>query len=125
MKDIILKVLREETEEFGEKTKLEKLIAKQFGKPNFEGVLFEPENFYGFVIDVYDTDYGKLCHITALMKKPFKKEDSDMLQNMIRYRREQIKDMFSNYFDSGITGSVSTIDSYKDTKWFYDKKKSQ
>ena len=125
MKDIILKVLREETEEFGERTKLEKLIAKQFGKPNFEGVLFEPDNFYGFVIDVYDTDYGKQCHITALMKKPFKKEDSDMLQNMLRYRREQIKDMFSNYFDSGITGSVSTIDSYKDTKWFYDKKKSQ
>lgn len=123
MKDIILKVLREETEEFGERTKLEKLIAKQFGKPNFEGVLFEPDNFYGFVIDVYDTDYGKQCHITALMKKPFKKEDSDMLQNMLRYRREQIKDMFSNYFDSGITGSVSTIDSYKDTKWFYDERK--
>ena len=123
MKDIILKVLREETEEFGERTKLEKLIAKQFGKPNFEGVLFEPDNFYGFVIDVYDTDYGKQCHITALMKKPFKKEDSDMLQNILRYRREKIEDMFSNYFDSGITGSVSTIDSYKDTKWFYDERK--
>ena len=119
MKDIIRQVLREETEEFGERTKLEKLIAKQFGKPNFEGVLLEPDNFYGVVIDIYDTDYGKQCRITALMKKPFKKEDSDMLHNMLRHGREKIKDMFSNYFDSGITGSVSTIDSYKDSSFLF------
>ena len=123
MKDIILKVLKEQTEELGERTKLEKLIAKQFGKPNFEGVLLEPDNFYGFVIDIYDTDYGKQCHITVLMKKSFKREDSDMLQNMIRHGRERIKDMFSNLFRGGITGSISTIESYKDHKWFYDERK--
>ena len=125
MKDIIKKILKEETEELGGRTKLEKLIAKQFGKPNFEGVLLEPDNFYGFVIDIYDTDYGKQCHITALMKKSFKREDSDMLQNMVRHGRERIKDMFSNYFDSGISGSISTIESYKDHKWFYDERKTK
>lgn len=125
MKDIIRQILKEEAEELGERTKLEKLIAKQFGKPNFEGVLLEPDNFYGFVIDIYDTDYGKQCHITALMKKSFKREDSDMLQNMVRHGRERIKDMFSNLFRGGITGSVSTIESYKDHKWFYDERKTK
>ena len=125
MRDIILKILKEQTEELGERTKLEKLIAKQFGKPNFEDVLLEPDNFYGVIVDIYDTDYGKQCHITALMQKPFKKEDSDMLQNMVRYGRERIKDMFSNLFRGGITGSVSTIESYKDHKWFYDERKTK
>ena len=126
LNNIILKVLKEETEELGERTKLEKLIAKQFGKPNFEDVLLEPDNFYGVIVDIYDTDYGKQCHITALMKKPFKKEDSDMLHNLLRHGRERVRSMFSDYFNSGITGSVSTIESYKDTKWLYDeRKKSQ
>jgi len=34
-------------------------------------------------------------------------------------------DMFSNLFDDGISSSVSTIESYKIYKWFYDKKKNQ
>lgn len=123
MKDIIRQILKEETEDLGERTKIEQLITKQFGKPNFEGVLFEPDNFYGVVVDVYDTDYGKQCHITILMKKPFKAEDSDMLHQWVRKGKEKIKDMFSNYFDSGISGSISTIESYKDHKWFYDERK--
>lgn len=124
MKDIIRQILKEETEELGERTKLEKLITKQFGKPNFEGVLLEPDNFYGVIVDIYDDDYGKRCHITALMKKPFKKEDSDMLHNLLRHGRERVRSMFSDYFNSGITGSVSTIESYKDHKWFYDERKT-
>ena len=82
LQEHIRQVLREETEELGERTKLEKLIAKQFGKPNFEGLLLEPDNFYGFVIDIYDTDYGKQCHITALMKKSFKRGNHSVLYGL-------------------------------------------
>lgn len=127
LQEHIIRILREETDELGERTKLEKLIAKQFIKPgpDLENVLLEPDNYYGVVVDIYNTDYGRQCHITVLMKKPFKKEDSDMLHNMIRKGRERVKDMFSNLFKGGITSSVSTIDSYKDHKWFYDERKTK
>ena len=126
MKDIIRQILKEETEELGERTKLERVIASLFDISKLDdGVLLEPDNLYGIIVDIYDTDYGKQCHVTALMKKPFKREDSDMLQNMLRNNREKIKSMFSDFFSSGISSSVSTIESYKNNKWFYDEKKNQ
>ena len=126
MKDIIKKILKEETEELGERTKLERVIASLFDISKLgDTLLLEPDNLYGIIVDIYDTDYGKQCHVTALMKKPFKREDSDMLQNMLRNNREKIKSMFSDFFSSGISSSVSTIESYKNHKWFYDEKKNQ
>jgi len=108
MKDIILKVLKEQTEELGERTKLEKLVAKQFSKINSQdlsNILLDPDNVYDVVVV-----NGK---------------DSDMLQRMMTNIKRKVKDMFSNLFDDGISSSVSTIESYKIYKWFYDKKKNQ
>ena len=60
MKDIIKKILKEETEELGERTKLERVIASLFDISKLDdGVLLEPDNLYGIIVDIYDTDYGK------------------------------------------------------------------
>ena len=128
LKQTIKKVLREDTNEFGERTKLEKLVAKQFSKINSQdlsNILLDPDNVYDVVVDVYTTDYGRRCHITVLMNDTFNGNDSDMLQRMMTNIKRKVKDMFSNLFDDGISSSVSTIESYKLYKWFYDKKKNQ
>lgn len=128
LKQTIKKVLREDTNEFGERTKLEKLVAKQFSKINSQdlsNILLDPDNVYDVVVDVYTTEHGRRCHITVLMNDSFNGKDSDMLQRMMTNIKRKIKDMFSNLFDDGISSSVSTIESYKLYKWFYDKKKNQ
>lgn len=82
------------------------------------------ENYYGFVIDVYNNKhYGKTCHITILMKKPFTDKDADSLSENVRNIKYLIQDYFSDMFKGGVYTSTSTIDNYLDTNFFYEDKK--
>lgn len=83
-----------------------------------------PEDFSDVAVDIYPTDYGKECHITFLLSKPFKRKDSDLLFNLSKSLKEYIKKFFGDRYKSGISVSNSTVDSYENTKWWYEEKKS-
>lgn len=120
MKDLIKKILKEET---GERSKLEKVITKFIN-----GVLSNkelPENFHSVVVDVYGTNYGDGCQITLLMKKPFSEKESDMLFDVSKDAKELVKSFFKEHFLYGISVSTSTVENYMDTKSFYDEKKKK
>jgi hypothetical protein len=82
-----------------------------------------PENFSGIAIDIYPTDYGKECHITFLLSKPFTQKESDSLFAVSRDVKNTIKKFFGDRYKSGISVSNSTVDSYEKTKWWYEEKK--
>ena len=110
----VKKILSEEVEDLGERTKLEKSVMR------FINVFLKgkelPENFYGVVVDVYNTKYGQGCNISFLMKKPFKLEDSDELYNLGFKVKDLIKNFFSDEFKYGINISNSTVGNYKELK---------
>lgn len=111
MKDLIKKILKEET---GERNKLEKVIT---GFIN--GVLSNkelPENFHSVVVDVYGTKYGDGCKITLLMKGPYSEEESEMLFDASREVKNLIKSFFKEHFLYGISISTSTIENYMKMK---------
>jgi len=123
MKDIIRQILKEETYDLGERTPLEKLVAK-FITNRIKGI-DEINNFYGVAVDIYNGQYGKYCHITYLMKKPFSREDSDFIHNIFRNinARKQVEKLTGEEFNGSFSSSVSTIESYLNTKWWYDEQK--
>lgn len=82
-----------------------------------------PKDFMGCAVDIYNTEYGVQCHLTFLMKKPFSMTDSDRLQELSKKIKKEIKEYFSGIFDSCINSSVSTLDTYKSYKHWYDSKK--
>jgi len=101
--------------------KLEKVVEKLLTS-RLES-LNTPENFDRAEVDIYPGDYGIHCHITFLMKKSFSREDSDFFHNLSLGM--YISRIFGDVFTSGIQSSQSTIESYENTKWWYDKKKQQ
>jgi len=111
----------EEIEGIGQVTKLEKVIMKfiygQILKENL------PENFHGVAVDVYNTDYGKSCKITFLMKKPFSEKDSDDLHDISLNAKNSVKRFFNKKFPYGVSVGTSTVKLYKDSKSWYDNKK--
>lgn len=119
MKDLIKRILKEETVE---RTKLEKVITSFIN-----GILSNkelPENFHSVVVDVYGTNYGDGCKITLLMKEPYSEEESDMLFNVSKEAKDLIKSFFKEHFLYGISVSTSTVKNYMETKSFYDEKKN-
>ena len=110
----IKKILSEEVEDLGERTKLEKLVTRFVNTYLKDKEL--PENFYGVVVDVFDTPYGKGCGVTFLMKKPFKLEDSDELDDIASGVRTLIRNFFSDEFKYGINFSTTTVGHYKELK---------
>ena len=89
MKDLITKILREETQETGQRTKLEKTMMHLIsGMIQSEDL---PENFNSVVVDNYYTDYGQESKITLLMNKPFSEEDSNKLFELSNNAKDIIK----------------------------------
>ena len=124
LKKIIKKVLKEQVEDLGEKTKLEKSVMK-FIDSYLEGKEL-PENFYGVVADIYNTEYGQGCSITFLMKRPFKLEDSDEIYEVALDVKKLIRNFFSDEFKYGINFSTTTVDNYKELKnRFFNKNKEE
>ena len=84
-----------------------------------------PENFSHTAVDVYMGDYGLVCKVTFLMKKPFAKDDSEYLLDGIWYGkrlRNVIKSFFGDEF-TDISAGTSTISHYNETNWYYKEKK--
>lgn len=120
MKDLIKKILKEET---GERTKLEKVITNLISRTISKKKL--PENFHSVVVDVYGTKYGEGCNITLLMKGPYSEEESDMLFNISKDSKDLIKSFFKEHFLYGVSVSTSTVENYMETKSFYDERKKK
>ena len=114
LRETIKKVLNEQVKDLGEKTKLEKSVMR-FVDVYLKGKEL-PENFYGVVADIYNTEYGQGCSITFLMKKPFKAQDSDDLNKLGFEVKKLIKNFFSDEFKYGINISTSTVGNYKELK---------
>ena len=104
----------------GERTKLEKIISS-FVKSRL-GQTIKNDNFYDVVVDIYNSDYGKHCHVTFLMKKPFGGEYSNDIHTVFRGIKPQMGDFFPS-FKGGLTNSTETLDSYLKGKYWYDEKK--
>jgi len=123
LKNTIKKVLSEELINFDKYSKMEMSIKKFVDNQVAKYSLSLPENYYGVVVDIYDSKYGKVCHVTFLYKKPF--EDNDVLSfdaGLPRKIRKDIKELFTDFFSS-ISMSRSTIDSYLPHKIWYDSQK--
>jgi hypothetical protein len=123
LKRIIKSVLNEETYDLGERTNLEKMVAKLIDLKI--GNIKKLDNFYGIVVDIFDSQYGKYCQIHFLMKEPFSRDDSDFIYNNFPKSKIQklVEQMLGVKFDGGFTSSQSTIENYIKTKWFYEDKK--
>jgi len=123
LKRIIKSVLNEETYDLGERTNLEKMVAKLIDLKI--GNIKKLDNFYGIVVDIFDSQYGKYCQIHFLMKEPFSRDDSDCIYNNFPKSKIQklVEQMLGVKFDGGFTSSQSTIENYIKTKWFYEDKK--
>jgi len=104
-----------------ENNKLENTIQKMV-ESHFKNIK-TPEDFHGIKVDVYPTKYGKEAHITILMKRPFSGEDSDFLYLVGKEAKSFVYTMFGDYLKGGISCGNSTIDSYNNTKWWYDEQK--
>ena len=104
-----------------ESNKLEKTIEKMV-ESHFKNIK-TPEDFHGIKVDVYPTEYGKAANITILMKKPFSGEDSDFLHVIGKEAKSFVYTMFGDYLTGGISCGNSTIDTYNNTKWWYEEKK--
>ena len=103
--------LKEEISDYnlGERTKLEKIIST-FVKSKL-GKTIKNDNFYDVVVDIYNSDYGKHCHVTFLMKKSFGGEYSDDIHTVFRGIKSQMGDFFPS-FKGGISNSTETIKQY-------------
>ena len=114
--------LKEEISDYnlGERTKLEKIIST-FVKSKL-GKTIKNDNFYDVVVDIYNSDYGKHCHVTFLMKKSFGGEYSDDIHTVFRGIKSQMGDFFPS-FKGGISNSTETIKQYLSGKYWYDEKK--
>ena len=104
-----------------ESNKLEKTIEKMV-ESHFKNIK-TLEDFHGIKVDVYPTEYGKAANITILMKRPFSGEDSDFLHVVGKEAKSFVYTMFGDYLTGGISCQTSTIDSYNNTKWWFEEKK--
>jgi hypothetical protein len=119
----IKRILREKYTDIGERTKMERYISKQVETDLPETI--KNDNYYGVVVDIYDTDYGKVCRISVLFKRPFTENEADEVHNKRREIQKTIRDLVQDFFKGGISMGVSTLDSYNDTSWYYESKKTK
>jgi hypothetical protein len=83
------------------------------------------DNYSGIAVDIYNSKYGIICHITILFKKPFSKDESDRLMSEKYPLIKSITKFFPDrLFSGGITSSHSTIEMYNRYREFYDSNKN-
>ena len=123
LEQTIRRILRGEYADIGERTKMERYISKQVETDLPETI--KNDNYYGVVVDIYDTDYGKVCRISVLLKRPFTEDEADEVHDKRREIQKTIRDLVQDFFKGGISMGVSTLDSYNDTSWYYESKKTK
>jgi hypothetical protein len=116
LKENILNILKEETEEINKNKTLEKMVKKIID--HFTKDVEFPENFYDFMVDVVvDKKWDeKILKVTAVMKQPFSGEDSDKIDRIKRNFMPQIKSFFKGRFDRISGGGVATLEVYNKEK---------
>ena len=83
------------------------------------------DNYDGIAVDIYQSQYGDICHITILFKKSFSKDESDRLMNQRHNMLGTISKFFPNrMFSGGLTSSHSTVEMYNRYKEYYDSNKN-
>jgi len=83
------------------------------------------DNYSGIAVDIYNSQYGVICHITMLFKKAFSKDESDRLMSEKYPLIKSITKFFPDrLFSGGITSSHSTIEMYNRYREFYDSNKN-
>lgn len=120
MKQLIRKILKEESEEM---SPLEKTVAKfiDMSLANYD----LPEDFHKVAVDIFPDNYGrKECAITVLFNKPFNGKDLDKMHLIIRKIKREVNDYFGDAF-SYISNRTSTVDAYNDTKDWYTRRKNK
>jgi hypothetical protein len=123
LKNTIKKVLSEELINFDKYSKLEKGVKKLVDNQVAEYSSDLSENYYGVVVDIYDSNYGKICYVTFLYKNPFKEDDVLSYDaGLPKKIKKDIKGLFTDFFGN-ISVSRSTIDSYLPHKIWYDSQK--
>jgi len=110
LQETIKRILREQSEDLGERTKLEKLVMKFIESDLKDKDL--PDNFYGAVADIYQSQYGQGCSITFLFKKVFSMNDSDNLIKIGNEIKNSVKMFFQGEFPYGVNISTSTVEHY-------------
>ena len=79
------------------------------------------DNYAGAAVDVYESQYGIMCRITILFKKPFSKDESD---NLHSWGRELVRTVNKTFNFSGrVVSSHSTVEHYERTSSWYDEHK--
>ena len=122
MKQLIRKILKEESEEM---SPLEKTVAKfiDMSLANYD----LPEDFHKVAVDIFPDNYGsgrKECAITMLFNKPFNGKDSDKMHLITNKIIKEVYDYFGDAF-SYISNATSTVDNYNDTKDWYTRRKNK
>ena len=120
MKQLIRKILKEETEDM---SPLEQTVA-DFINMNLTDYEL-PEEFYKVAVDIFDNEYDrKECTVTILFEKPFKLKDSDRMHDIMNEIKKEIKGYFGDTFWY-IKSGTSTVDVYNSTKDWYTKRKKR
>ena len=122
LEESIRRILKEETDDLGPRTDLEKFVTK-FISSRVDDIQ-KLDNFYGIAVDIYNGLYGKYCHVTFLMKKPFSGDDSDFINEKFNIYtiKKQILRMLPN-LELGFSTSLTTVENYMETKSYYDDRK--
>jgi len=119
----IRKVLKEELINFDDYSKIEKAIKKIVDSKVNKYTSDLPDNYYTSVVDIYDTQYGKVCHISFLYKKPFK-EDDVFNRSLPGFIKKDIQDLVTKSVFS-VSYSRTTIELYKSHQNWYDEMKKK
>ena len=116
LKENILNILKEETEETNKNKTLEKMVKKIID--HFTRDVEFPENFYDFMVDVVEDKKWdeKILKVTTVMKQPFSGEDSTNLDKIKRKFMHKIRPMFQNKVDRISGGGVATLEVYNKEK---------
>jgi len=122
LQETIKRILREQSEDLGERTKLEKLVMRFIESDLKDKDL--PDNFYGVAADVFNGKYGQGCTITFLFKKPFSTGDSNSLIEIGNEIRNLVKIFFQGEFPYGVNISTSTVEHYLRMQDYYNQKKN-
>ena len=120
MKQLIRKILKEETEDM---SPLEQTVDDFINMNLSEYDL--PEGFYKVAVDIFDTEYNrKECAVTILFEKPFNLKDSDRMHDIMNEIKKEMKKYFGDTFWY-IKSGTSTVDVYNRTKDWYKKRKNK
>lgn len=103
-----------------EPTELE-LVIKNFVEVYLEDYPLS-DNYAGAAVDVYNSQYGIMCHITILFKQPFSKDESDNLHSCGRELVSAVNKTFN--FSGRVVSGHSTVEHYEKIRGWYDKNKN-